>query len=65
MNPTGYPQNILLPKFFLYLFKAKPICSGTGPKFSLSYDIVKAHGGEIDLETEEVKETVLITTLPI
>jgi two-component system NtrC family sensor kinase len=43
----------LLDKIFKPSFTAKPTGQGTGLWLSLSYDIVKAHGGEIRVETEE------------
>ncbi|MCK5370891.1 MAG: hypothetical protein KAQ62_20145, partial [Cyclobacteriaceae bacterium] len=39
--------------------------SGTGLGLSLSYDIVKAHGGEIKVESLAGKECVFILKLPI
>jgi signal transduction histidine kinase len=37
---------------------------GTGLGLSLSYDIIKAHGGEIKVETKEGEETVFIIQIP-
>ncbi len=38
--------------------------SGTGLGLSLSYDIVKAHGGEIKVETKEGVGSEFIIQLP-
>lgn len=40
-------------KIFQSFFTAKPTGQGTGLGLSLSYDIVKAHGGELKVETKE------------
>ena len=48
-NGNGIPQNIV-DKIFQPFFTTKPTGSGTGLGLSLSYDIVKAHGGEIKVE---------------
>jgi signal transduction histidine kinase len=42
----------------------KPTGQGTGLGLSLSYDIIKAHGGEIKVETSEGNGTEFITILP-
>ncbi|MBX9784677.1 MAG: tetratricopeptide repeat protein, partial [Chitinophagaceae bacterium] len=51
-NGKGIPQNIL-DKIFQPFFTTKPTGQGTGLGLSLSYDIVKAHGGELKVETKE------------
>ena len=45
-------------------FTAKPTGQGTGLGLSLSYDIIKAHGGEIKVETKEGEGTEFIINLP-
>ncbi|MBN3520996.1 hypothetical protein JYB62_13385 [Algoriphagus lutimaris] len=49
-NGSGIPEHIK-EKIFQPFFTTKPTGSGTGLGLSLSYDIVKAHGGEIRVET--------------
>jgi len=58
------PQK-LLDKIFQPFFTTKPTGQGTGLGLSLSYDIVKAHGGEIRVETTEGEVTEFIIQLPI
>ena len=52
---NGVPQNIV-DKIFQSFFTTKPTGQGTGLGLSLSYDIVKAHGGELKVETKEINE---------
>jgi len=63
-NGNGIPQNIV-DKIFQPFFTTKPTGEGTGLGLSLSYDIVKAHGGELSvgLPSEKV-ETMLNTETP-
>jgi signal transduction histidine kinase len=62
-NGNGIPQKIL-DKIFQPFFTTKPTGQGTGLGLSLSYDIVKAHGGEIKVETKEGEGTDFIIQLP-
>jgi two-component system NtrC family sensor kinase len=51
-NGNGIPQKVI-DKIFQPFFTTKPTGQGTGLGLSLSYDIIKAHGGEIKVETKE------------
>ena len=51
-NGKGIPQKIV-DKIFQPFFTTKPTGQGTGLGLSLAYDIVKAHGGDIKVETKE------------
>ena len=62
-NGNGIPQKVL-DKIFQPFFTTKPTGQGTGLGLSLSYDIVKAHGGEIKVETKEDEGTEFIIRLP-
>ncbi|MEO6838944.1 MAG: ATP-binding protein [Ginsengibacter sp.] len=62
-NGNGIPQKII-DKIFQPFFTTKPTGEGTGLGLSLSYDIVKAHGGEIKIQSEEGKETIFTVILP-
>lgn len=62
-NGTGIPKS-LTDKIFQPFFTTKPTGSGTGLGLSLSYDIVKAHGGELTVASEEGKGTEFIINLP-
>ena len=63
-NGNGIPKNIV-DKIFQPFFTTKPTGQGTGLGLSLSYDIVKAHGGEIKVETEEGEGSEFLIQLPI
>ncbi|MEO5947438.1 MAG: 7TM diverse intracellular signaling domain-containing protein [Chitinophagaceae bacterium] len=54
-NGGGIPQKIV-EKIFQPFFTTKPTGQGTGLGLSLSYDIVKAHGGELKVETLSAEE---------
>lgn len=63
-NGNGIPKNII-DKIFQPFFTTKPTGSGTGLGLSLSYDIVKAHGGEIRVNSTEGEGTEFIIQLPV
>jgi len=63
-NGNGIPEKIL-DKIFQPFFTTKPTGQGTGLGLSLAYDIVKAHGGEIRVETKDNGGTMFIIHLPI
>jgi len=65
----GDNGNGILPKvvdkIFQPFFTTKPSGQGTGLGLSLAYDIIKAHGGEIKVETKEREGAEFIIELPI
>jgi two-component system, NtrC family, sensor kinase len=63
-NGEGIPKQ-LIDKIFQPFFTTKPTGQGTGLGLSLAYDIVKAHGGEIEVNTEEGEYTNFIVRIPV
>jgi two-component system, NtrC family, sensor kinase len=63
-NGSGIPDSIK-EKIFQPFFTTKPTGQGTGLGLSLSYDIVKAHGGELNVETNEGLGSAFTILLPI
>jgi signal transduction histidine kinase len=63
-NGPGIPSEIK-DKIFQPFFTTKPTGQGTGLGLSLSYDIVKSHGGELKVETKEGEGTVFMIILPV
>ena len=63
-NGNGIPQKVL-DKIFQPFFTTKPTGQETGLGLSLSFDIVKAHGGELKVETKEGEGSEFIIQLPI
>ena len=63
-NGNGIAQKVL-DKIFQPFFTTKPTGQGTGLGLSLSYDIVKAHGGELKVETKEGEGSEFIIQLPL
>jgi signal transduction histidine kinase len=63
-NGNGIPQKVI-DKIFQPFFTTKPTGQGTGLGLSLSYDIIKAHGGEIKINSREGEGAEFIIQLPI
>jgi signal transduction histidine kinase len=63
-NGNGIPQKVV-DKIFQPFFTTKPTGQGTGLGLSLSYDIVKAHSGEIKVETKEGEGSEFVVDLPL
>ncbi|MEP7231423.1 MAG: tetratricopeptide repeat protein [Ginsengibacter sp.] len=62
-NGDGIPQKVL-DKIFQPFYTTKPSGQGTGLGLSLSYDIVKAHGGVLKVKTDENAGAEFIVELP-
>ncbi len=63
-NGNGIPQKVV-DKIFQPFFTTKPTGQGTGLGLSLSYDIVKAHGGEIKVESKDGEGSEFIIQIPV
>jgi signal transduction histidine kinase len=62
-NGNGIPEEIK-DKIFQPFFTTKPTGQGTGLGLSLAYDIVKAHGGELEVKSIENEGAEFIIILP-
>lgn len=62
-NGNGIPEEIV-GKIFQPFFTTKPTGQGTGLGLSLSYDIVKAHGGKLHFDTQADMGTTFFIELP-
>jgi len=63
-NGNGISKK-LIDKIFQPFFTTKPAGQGTGLGLSLSYDVVKAHGGDIKVESREGEFTEFLITIPM
>ena len=63
-NGNGIAQKVV-DKIFQPFFTTKPTGQGTGLGLSLSYDIIKTHGGEINVQSKERYGTEFIIQLPL
>jgi len=63
-NGNGIPQKVL-DKIFQPFFTTKPTGEGTGLGLSLSYDIIKGHGGELKVDTKEREYAEFTILLPL
>jgi signal transduction histidine kinase len=62
-NGPGIPESIK-DKIFQPFFTTKPTGQGTGLGLSLSYDIVKAHGGAMEASSKEGEGSIFTIRLP-
>ena len=62
-NGNGIPEHIK-EKIFQPFFTTKPTGQGTGLGLSLSYDIVKSHGGELRMENQKGEGSIFIIKIP-
>jgi two-component system, NtrC family, sensor kinase len=62
-NGSGIPEQIR-QKIFQPFFTTKPTGEGTGLGLSLCYDMMKAHGGEIKVESKEGEGSVFTIVIP-
>ena len=63
-NGTGMPPEVV-EKIFNPFFTTKPTDQGTGLGLSISSDIIRRHGGNIQVESEPGEFTEMIVTLPL
>tara|TARA_R110002074_G_scaffold257269_3_gene429740 strand:- start:12268 stop:15984 length:3717 start_codon:yes stop_codon:yes gene_type:complete len=63
-NGNGVPKEVI-DKIFQPFFTTKPSGEGTGLGLSLSYDIVKVHGGELTVKTKQGEGTTFTIALPM
>ena len=62
-NGVGIPQKNV-DKIFQPFFTTKPTSQGIGLGLSVSYDIIKAYGGSINIESKEGEGTEFVIHLP-
>lgn len=63
-NGNGIPKKVI-NKIFQPFFTTKPTGQGTGLGLSLSYDIIKAHGGELKVESKEGEGGAFMVQIPV
>ena len=62
-NGSGIPA-ALISKVFKPMFTTKPEGKGTGLGLAIVREIVRAHGGEVHIESEDGQGTAVVFTLP-
>ena len=62
-NGPGIPQDII-EKIFNPFFTTKPTNQGTGLGLAITSDIVRQHGGSIQVESEPDQYTEMLITIP-
>jgi len=62
-NGPGIAPEVL-PRIFDPFFTTKDVGQGTGLGLTVCYDVIKAHGGTINVDTEQGKGTTVTVVLP-
>lgn len=63
-NGLGIPDD-LQDKIMMPFFTTKKGTEGTGLGLSITHDIIKAHGGRLDLESTTGEGTIFSITIPV
>jgi two-component system NtrC family sensor kinase len=63
-NGNGIPSRVI-DKIFQPFFTTKPTGQGTGLGLSMSYDIIKAHGGSLTVQTDEGEGAEFVIRIPV
>jgi signal transduction histidine kinase len=63
-NGNGIPPKVV-DKIFQPFFTTKPPGQGTGLGLSMSYDIIRAHGGSLTVHTDEGKGAEFVIRVPV
>jgi len=63
-NGPGIPENII-GRIFEPFFTTKDVGKGSGLGLTVSYDIVKTHGGDIEVNSPQGKGTTFTISLPV
>ena len=63
-NGSGIPDKVL-DKIYQPFFTTKPAGDGTGLGLSLSYEIIQAHGGSLNVESKEGEFAAFTIRLPL
>ena len=63
-NGPGIPEE-MMDKILQPFFTTKKGTEGTGLGLSITNDIIKAHGGELKIKTEEGNGSVFVISLPM
>ena len=63
-NGTGMPDDVI-EKIFNPFFTTKPTDQGTGLGLAICNDIIRSHGGTIQVESEDGEYTLMTVELPL
>jgi two-component system NtrC family sensor kinase len=63
-NGNGISKKYI-DKIFLPFFTTKPVGQGTGLGLSMSFDLIKAQGGELKVKTKEGEGTEFLIQIPV